>query len=224
MKYLLVRLVAFLIFGGVAAGVMFGLAGRSDLWNVWAYVGILVVLLCLNALALYRKDPDLLKERSKQAAPGRVRWTASDAAVVVSILQWVIAGLDQRFHWSDVVPTYGVVAGLGIFAVGWGLGVWVRTVNPFYSPAVRIQRERGQRVISEGPYAVARHPGYLGYLSTAVANPLALNSLLAFIPAVIVVATTLRVIAIEERMLRDELAGYADYAARVRYRLVPCLW
>ncbi len=91
-------------------------------------------------------------------------------------------------------------------------------------PEVRIQAERGQRVIDKGPYAIVRHPSYASLLLLVVASGLALNSLLALIPAVIFAAVVVRVTAIEDRMLQEELAGYADYAARVRYRLVPGLW
>jgi protein-S-isoprenylcysteine O-methyltransferase Ste14 len=79
-------------------------------------------------------------------------------------------------------------------------------------------------VIREGPYTIVRHPGYLGFLFVSVASPLALNSLLAIIPSAIAVATTVRGTAIEDQMLREELAGYADYAAKVRYRLIPGIW
>jgi protein-S-isoprenylcysteine O-methyltransferase Ste14 len=224
MKYLLLNLVAFVILGGVATGVMFGLAGRWDLWNIWAYIGILVALLFLVTLVDYRKSPDLLRERFQPADPGRVRWTTSRAFFVLSILQWIITGLDQRFHWSNVIPSSWIVAGLVIFAIGWGVAAWAGSVNPFFSPAVRIQEERGQRVITAGPYASVRHPGYLGFLLVSVASPLALNSLLALIPTVILVANIISVTAIEDRMLRDELAGYSDYAANVRYRLIPGVW
>ena len=140
------------------------------------------------------------------------------------MLQWIIAGLDQRFHWSDVVPTTGVVAGIVIFAIGWGLFTWSALVNPFFSPEVRIQTDRGQKVIYEGPYSIVRHPGYTTNILSVVASGLALNSLLLIIPAIIFAAVTVRVTAIEDQMLRDELAGYAEYAAKVRYRLIPGVW
>ncbi len=222
--FLLQNLLTFVILGGVSAGVILGLAGRWDLWNVWAYAGILVVMLCLVTVMDYCKSPDLLKERMRPAAPGRVRWTTSRAFFVLSIVQWIIAGLDQRFHWSDSVSPALVVAGLVVFAIGWGLAAWAGSVNPFFSPAVRIQAERGQRVISAGPYAIVRHPGYAGFLLVAAASGPALNSLLATIPSVILVANIVSVAAIEDQMLCGELAGYSDYAAKVRYRLIPGVW
>jgi protein-S-isoprenylcysteine O-methyltransferase Ste14 len=223
--YLLLNLVLFImIFGVVAAAVTLGLAGRWDLWNVWVYAGIGSIWAFVLTLATYLKSPDLLKERLQPADPGRVGWTSARASVALSILQWVIAGLDQRFHWSDVVPLAGVVAGLVIYVIGWGLFIWAASVNPFFSSAVRIQAERGQRVIGAGPYAIVRHPGYASSLLWVAAGGLALNSLLSIIPALIYLAITVRVTAIEDQMLRDELPGYAEYAAKVRYRLIPGLW
>jgi protein-S-isoprenylcysteine O-methyltransferase Ste14 len=144
--------------------------------------------------------------------------------VMMNIVQWIIAGLDQRFYWSNSVPPARVVAGIGIFTIGWGLFTWSSLVNPFFTTAVRSQAELGQRVIHKGPYAIVRHPGYATTLLAVVAVGLALNSLLAFVPAVVFAAVVVRVTAIEDRMLQEELAGYADYAAKVRYRLVPGLW
>src|SRR5262245_18920064 len=100
---------------------------------------------------------------------GRARLPGDRVAVLSRILQPIIAGLDQRFHWSDVVPPAGVVAGLVIVAIGLGLVAWSVLVNPFFSSVTRLQADRGQRVISEGPYAILRHPGYVGMLLDAIA-------------------------------------------------------
>ena len=223
--YLLLNLVVVIVFQGVLpAALIFILAGRWDLWNVWAYVGTSVVSLSVQTLAIYRKSPDLLKDRMKPPASERVGLTAESAFIVLSILQWIIAGLDQRFRWSDVIPLAEVVAGLVIVAIGWGLTTWSVWVNPFFSPAVRIQAERGQRVISEGPYSIVRHPGYIGITLASCGSGMALNSLLSIIPAVIYLVVTVGQTMFEDQMLREQLAGYAEYAAKVRYRLIPGIW
>jgi protein-S-isoprenylcysteine O-methyltransferase Ste14 len=223
--YLLLNLVAMVVFLGVIATMIFSLAGRWDVWNVWAYAGIVTVVFLFMTLGTYRISPDLLKERIRPPTRGRVRWPSSLVTVVVSILQSVIVGLDQRFHWSDIVAPAGVVAGLGLVAIGVGLMTWSALVNPFFSPVTRIQADRGQQVISAGPYRIVRHPGYAGALLWLLASPLALNSLLAMIPVVVImVPLTLYQTMIEDRMLRGELAGYADYAVSVHYRLIPGVW
>jgi protein-S-isoprenylcysteine O-methyltransferase Ste14 len=222
--YLVLNLVMFIFVGLVPAVVLCALAGRWDVWNVWATAGVFVAWLTFQTLAEYRISPAILKDRMKLGSGGRVRWTTARAYVALIVPQWIIAGLDHRFHWSDMLPLAVVVAGVVIFAIGWGLATWSALVNPFFSPEVRIQADRGQRVIHEGPYALIRHPGYATILLSMVAAGLALDSLLSIIPALVYAVVTIRVTAIEDRMLREELAGYSDYAAKVRYRLVPGLW
>jgi protein-S-isoprenylcysteine O-methyltransferase Ste14 len=223
--WLLRNLVTFMSLAVIAAGLISGLAGRWDLWNVWAYAGMLAVLVLSMTLGNYRSRPDLLKERLKPPTGGRVRVPSSRAGPVVLILQWIVAGLDQRFHWSDIVPPAGMVAGLVIVALSMGLFTWAALVNPFFSSVTRIQDERGQRVISAGPYAIVRHPAYAGLILYAAGGGLALNSLLSIIPIlVLLLPTTVYQTMVEDRMLQGELAGYAEYAAKVRYRLIPGLW
>ncbi len=223
MYLLLNLLVTVVLFGIISPGAIFVLAGRWNLWNVWVYAGVSIGSLIFQALVIYRRSPDLLKARMTEAG-GRVKLRADRAFVALSILQWIIAGLDQRFHWSDIVPPTELVASWAIVAISWGLVTWSVWVNPFFSPAVRIQAERGQRAVSAGPYTVIRHPGYIGIALSIVTSAVALNSLLAFIPAVMYLAVTVHQTAVEDEMLRDELAGYADYAAKVRYRLIPGIW
>jgi protein-S-isoprenylcysteine O-methyltransferase Ste14 len=222
--YLLLNLVLGLIVGLVPAVALCILAGRWDLWNVWATAGIFVAWATFQALAFYRQSPDLLKARIRPDTGGRVRLTVGLAFPVVTLVQWSIAGLDQRFHVSTSVPPAGVVAGIVLFTIGGGVFTWSSLVNPFFVPEVRIQAERGHRVIHTGPYTIVRHPGYASILLVVAANGLALNSPVAITPAVIFAAVVVWDTAIEDRMLQEELAGYADYAAQVRYCLVPGLW
>ena len=202
----------------------FSLAGRRDLWYVWTYAAILTILFSFNLIGLQLKNPDLLKERMRPPS-GHAYWTGVIFPIVQLIVQPIIAGLDHRFHWSDSVPLAGVVVGLLIVAIGMGVVIWAEMVNSFFSGAVRIQTDRGQRVISTGPYVVVRHPAYAGGLLALFAGGLALNSLVSIIPVVVIWLPILiyRTI-IEDQMLRDELAGYSDYAMKVHYRLIPGVW
>ena len=215
-----------IVFGVLPAVVIFSTAGRWDLWNVWAYIGIFVGLSLFRDLAIYRKYPDLLKERIRPAARGRGPGflLGQLALTLFLILFFSVAGLDQRFHWSDRVPVAGVVAGLAILAIGVGFINWAMLVNRFFASAVRIQSDRGQHVISRGPYAIVRHPGYTGAALAFAASALALNSLVLILPTALFFVVGVIRTADEDRMLQKELAGYAEYSAKVRYRLLPGVW
>jgi protein-S-isoprenylcysteine O-methyltransferase Ste14 len=97
-------------------------------------------------------------------------------------------------------------------------------VNPFFSATVRIQAERGHTVIARGPYARVRHPGYAGMTLVTLATPVLLGTLWGLVPAGILVAVMVARTVLDDRTLRAELGGYADYAARVKYRLWPGVW
>ena len=136
-----------------------------------------------------------------------------------------IAGLDRgRLHWSDGVPVWLRATALLLFALGWVPVIWAMRVNRFFSSAVRIQPDRGQRVISGGPYRFIRHPGYTAALVVILANGIALGSWLAAAIAWVGVPILLWRTIKEDRMLSAELPGYADYAARVPWRLLPGIW
>ena len=103
--------------------------------------------------------------------------------------------------------------------------VWLTLkANSYAAPVIKIQKERGHTVVTDGPYAYVRHPMYAGALLFVIGAPLLLGSWwgLAAAPFLLIVIGTRAVL--EERTLEAELDGYADYAKRVRYRLVPQLW
>ena len=101
---------------------------------------------------------------------------------------------------------------------------WAESVNKFFEPTVRIQTDRGHRVIDTGPYAIVRHPGYASGYLLFVGMPLALGSLWALIPAILSCLLLVVRTILEDQTLRNELAGYEEYAQRVRYRLIPGVW
>ena len=103
------------------------------------------------------------------------------------------------------------------------LCVWAMAVNRFFSPVVRLQEERGHRLVTDGPYRYIRHPGYAGILLSACVG-VALGSWWSLLPLVVAMGLILRRTALEDRFLRASLEGYASYAEQVRYRLVPGIW
>ncbi|RLT43999.1 MAG: isoprenylcysteine carboxylmethyltransferase family protein [Chloroflexi bacterium] len=129
----------------------------------------------------------------------------------------------MRFRWSMVpmfVQALGAVGEVVAFAI---IGRVFRE-NTFLAPVVRVQEERGQTVVSTGPYAVVRHPMYAGALILFLATPLLLGSWWGLAAAVALTAAMSLRIPLEERELRRSLPGYAEYALRVRYRLLPGVW
>jgi protein-S-isoprenylcysteine O-methyltransferase Ste14 len=124
--------------------------------------------------------------------------------------------------WS--VPVIVQAGALLSYAAGMGLSIWAMVANRFFSPVVRIQSERGHHVVRSGPYHALRHPGYTGVIIAALCGGIALGSWRSLVPMVPLVAVFLHRSALEDRFLREGLVGYADYAQRVRYRLVPGLW
>jgi protein-S-isoprenylcysteine O-methyltransferase Ste14 len=135
------------------------------------------------------------------------------------------AGLDVgRLHWTGrLSASVYVLAYIG-YAAGCAVMMWAMRVNRFFSSVVRIQTERGHRVIDTGPYAWVRHPGYVGALLYVPCTALTLGSLWALLPAAAISAALIVRTHLEDETLQSELPGYRDYAARVRWRLVPGLW
>jgi protein-S-isoprenylcysteine O-methyltransferase Ste14 len=208
----------FVVLNAVA---LFAAAGTVKILGFWVYVAIFAAVMVASFAFL---DPDLLRERMRpggQRPPLVLR-----LATPVLILHWIIAGLDHgRFHWSDNVPAWLRAAGFIALAIGWGLTFWAMRVNRFFSSVVRIQSDRGQYVVSTGPYRWIRHPGYLAGIVIIVASGVALGSWLATELLIVLSLPFLLYRAItEDRVLQAELPGYRDYAARVRWRVLPGIW
>lgn len=211
-------------FFGLMAGILFAAAGTFNLPMFWAYIAVMLVLSGLGYLWVSRHDPDLIKERLHPGPGERDRLSISLLYVTLAV-HWGIAGLDVgRFHWSGHMPMAMQIAGLIGFALGIGLSIWPMLINPFFSSAVRLQLDRGQYVITTGPYRYVRHPGYSGGLLFLLCSGPALGSWWSMLPMLLAAGGLVRRTRLEDRMLQEELPGYAGYAQRVRYRLIPGLW
>ena len=137
---------------------------------------------------------------------------------------FIVGALDAgRFHWS-AAPWWVYGIGYVLFPVGVGIFTWAEAVNKFFEITVRLQADRGHKVIDTGPYAIVRHPGYVGFMLFLVGAALGFGSLWALVPAGLASSVLLLRTRWEDQMLQAELPCYKEYAQRIRYRLFPGLW
>ena len=209
----------------VMDAILFGAAGRLDWTAPWVlslfFAGFLLVFVIWTTC----NAPDLLAERSRMAENVK-SWDKIILTLytILLIAMLVVAGLDAgRNRWSAMPVIWQVVGFVGLIPAG-GLIWWATSVNRFLSRWARIQEDRSQYVVSSGPYHYVRHPMYAAIFPFVVSIPLVLGSWWALIPGGLICVLFILRTALEDRMLQDELPGYREYAACVRYRLVPGIW
>jgi protein-S-isoprenylcysteine O-methyltransferase Ste14 len=222
-RALLVAL-AVLTMGALFAALLFVPAGRLDWPAGWAYVALVLVTVTVNWACLQRWNPELIARRMRFGA-GTKRWDVVWSVLFTPVMLaiYVVAGLDAR-DGAATLPGWCWFAGVAVFAPGAVLLVASMVVNPFFEKTVRIQTDRGHRVIDSGPYAVVRHPGYAGFAGWIASAPLLLGSAWAFLPAALALAGLVVRTVLEDRTLRAELDGYDAYTRRVRWRWLPGVW
>jgi protein-S-isoprenylcysteine O-methyltransferase Ste14 len=205
--------------------ILFASAGTVRWAAGWLYVALYAGSIAASAALLIPQHRDLVEERSKGRAGG-MSWdrsvTTAQAVFLLGMLG--VAGLNERWGWAPALPSWLVALGVALFVLGFAVVVWAMTANPFFSQVVRIQTERGHTVVSDGPYRVLRHPGYAGLSVSAFGSALLLGSAWALLPWAVYVALTVLRTSLEDATLARELAGYREYQARTRYRLLPAMW
>lgn len=185
--------------------------------NGWFLIGIWLLL---------KYNPGLLEERLRLSQPNQKAWDKVFVLLLnVFFFAWVILmPLDAvRFHWSWMPLWLQVVGGMAL-VVSFVLMSLTFRENSYLSPMVRVQEERGQTVISTGPYHLVRHPMYAGGLFMFLGTPLLLGSWYGLLLVVLFLPALFVRTVLEERTLRQELSGYEDYMKQVKYRLVPYIW
>ncbi len=218
---------ALLATDGVIGALLFGAAGTLHWPAAWVFLVEVTGSTIALTVAMARNDPALLAERMK---PPLQREQAPFDRILMPLLLvlfplWLILmGLDAgRFHWSAVPVWLQALGGVTFLGAMWIVHLAVRS-NTFAAPVVKIATDRGQHVISAGPYAIVRHPMYAGVLVYFGSVPLLLGSWYGCAGAIVLGALVALRAVLEERELTQKLEGYAAYAAQVRYRLVPFLW
>jgi protein-S-isoprenylcysteine O-methyltransferase Ste14 len=207
---------------------LFAAAGTLALPRAWLYVAVSFAGMFGNAAIVAVANPELMNRRGswkkrKDTRPWDKRLLMTYGLFGFYVLP-AVAGLDVGRHPRLSLGAWAAVVGTLLFGFGSVLLTWAMLVNTHFEATVRIQTDRNHRVITTGPYAVVRHPGYLGASLWLLGSPLILGSDLALIPAAIAIAALVARTCLEDHMLRHELPGYAEYTRQVRYRLLPYLW
>jgi protein-S-isoprenylcysteine O-methyltransferase Ste14 len=212
---------------GFMGAIIFGAAGTIDYLGGWLYLGGMIAISVVLGVYFACIDPGLLRERLKP--PIQKDQPLADKLILIPLLLLLFGGMGfmaadaARWRWSTT-PRSVQWAGFVLLVAAILFMSWTMRTNSFAAPVVKIQKERGQTVITTGPYAIVRHPLYFGALFYVAATSLVLGSWwgLASVPLV-AFGFAIR-IHVEEKALREGLQGYADYARRVRWRLIPFVW
>jgi protein-S-isoprenylcysteine O-methyltransferase Ste14 len=224
-RYRIAGLVFILFYLALMFGLHFYAAGTGQLPFSWITLGSFALITFLNVFLV---EPELISERLQfggERVNQKDQLLASVSFLFLLPISLIVAGLDcGRFIWTKNLPLPLQISGVILYTLGNLLFRWAMYRNRHFSTFVRIQEDRGHQVESGGPYQYVRHPGYAGAILAALTLPLALGSLVALGPALIgCIGLILRTI-LEDNQLKSELAGYQEYATKVRFRLLPWVW
>jgi protein-S-isoprenylcysteine O-methyltransferase Ste14 len=201
---------------------------RWDWWQAWVYGLIGVFGFVISRVLVKKRHPDLLTERSRMMEHEDAKEWDKILGRLVGLgggLIPLVAGLDMKYGWSGADYSVAVeMVALVLILSGHAIGSWALMENRFFSGVVRIQTERGHHVVSSGPYAIVRHPGYAGALLTYFATPLLLDSPWTFLPVILMTVVLVIRTVLEDRTLREELPGYKEFTGQTRYGLIPGVW
>ncbi len=194
-------------------------------WQAWVYSVLIFAAGVGGRVWAERRHPGLMAERIGSMKASDVKaWDKVLAPLMALSLSFpvvIVAGLDHRFGWSPVFPTWLNLTGILLVAIGYAFATWALVENRFFSTMMRIQTDRGHVVCDSGPYRIVRHPGYAGNLLALPGIVLALDSAWTLVPVAVALVIAVIRTALEDRTLQEELPGYPEYTSRVRYRLFP---
>ncbi len=208
----------------VLALALFIPAGSLNYWQAWVYLADWAVCVILITLYLAKNDRELLAGRV-QAGP--VAETQKNQKIIQSLASlcfialFIVPGLDYRFGWSNIPPVISLIAD-GFVALGFFIVFLTFRENSYTRATIEVSQ--GQTVTTSGPYRFVRHPMYAGASLLLIATPVALGSWVAEIFALLVILIVAVRLLDEEKVLKQNLAGYTEYCQKVRYHLIPYVW
>ena len=205
----------------VLFAILFLPAGTLAYWEAWVYLAILLIPMFLAFRYLLKNSPELLERRMRMREKETAQKRIMGLSYVYFLIAFLLPGFDRRWDWSQV-PAIAVIVADVLVVLGYGVFLLVMKENRYASRIIEVEQE--QQVISSGPYALVRHPMYLGVSLMYMASPLALGSYWALLPAALIIPILVARILNEEKVLGQELKGYQEYMQKVRFRLIPGLW
>ena len=191
--------------------------------RAWLLYGLTLIQLLSNFVIFSKYAPTIMSERS-EVKPGVKAWDIAFAiGYTISIFAiHAVAGLDLgRFNWSYLGIGY-LVIGIVLYVIASVIIAWAMIANKFFETTVTVVK--GHKVMTGGPYAYVRHPGYIGFILMYSSSCLVLGSAVSLIPAAILALLLVGRTYMEDKTLQKELDGYLEYTKKVRYRLVPGVW
>lgn len=204
-------------------------AGTWQWWEAWVMIVMWTVYGVVTTHYLLRHDPALLAERLKFLPLHKEQkdWdkVLMSLFFIAGIGLYLIPGFDVvRYEWSEPLPEWMRILAMLIHLPCFLLLGWVMRENTYLSQVVKIDKDRGHKVVTTGPYALVRHPMYTIVIVLLFALPVALGSRYALILAVFLTLLLIIRTYFEDRTLHAELEGYPEYAKHTRYRLIPGIW
>jgi protein-S-isoprenylcysteine O-methyltransferase Ste14 len=210
----------------VTGWMLFLPAGTWKFWQGWIFLGFLLIPMMAASIYFTERDPQLVERRLQKKEKVGEQKLIMNFAKLIFLAVFLIPGFDFRFGWSrrtfGAVPVWLMILSGTLALAGYLMTYWVMSANSYASRIIQV--EKGQPVISIGPYRIVRHPMYLGGIISILFTPLALGSYWA-VPAfaLLIPVIVLRILN-EEKILRKELAGYSEYCQSTRFRLIPRVW
>lgn len=220
-KLLLLVLSRFIPTMGIISALFFLGAGTFDYWQAWVYLGLLLTFMIAFLIYLLKHDRALLERRLNMKEREGVQKKFLMISGLYLVLLFLLPPLGIRFGWPQA-PIWAMFVADFLVLIGYGLVIWTMVTNSYASRVVQV--EDGQKVISTGPYAIVRHPMYLGNCLMYLMTPLALGSFWVMLLGLLFPLVLSMRIRNEEDILTRELEGYAEYKEKVKYRIFPGIW
>jgi protein-S-isoprenylcysteine O-methyltransferase Ste14 len=208
------------------AAPLFAASGTLHWWKAWVFLIINFASLAFLHAAVYRAFPGLARERAA-ARSKTEKWDKILVPLVVAflpLLSNILAGFDKRWGWTHSITPFESSIALATYIAATSIVDWSMRANPFFSSHFNIQNERGHTVVSRGPYAVVRHPGYSGMIFGSLALPIFFGSIAALAVGIVSACLTILRTWFEDQALKAQLPGYQEYSGTTRYRLIPLVW